>query len=128
MAWLGLTCLGLCINSIIWKGNTIDWAPVWCDICEFTRCLTEILKPLIIFFSVTRLFYGVTIGIPAASLCINRRLYSIASVRKVTISRADKRNQIAVDLAIGLGIPIIFIIFRKCFVSILTLRSASNLF
>ena len=80
------------------------------------------------FFSVTRLFYGVTIGIPAASLCINRRLYSIASVRKVTISRADKRNQIAVDLAIGLGIPIIFIIFRKCFVSILTLRSASNLF
>jgi len=35
MAWLGLTCLGLCINSIIWKGNSIDWAPVWCDICEF---------------------------------------------------------------------------------------------
>jgi len=35
MAWVGLACLGLCVNSILWNGNTVNWAPVWCDICEF---------------------------------------------------------------------------------------------
>ncbi|KAF5353506.1 hypothetical protein D9756_007973 [Leucocoprinus leucothites] len=93
MAWSGLSCLGLCINSIIWNGNAINWAPVWCDI--FTRFMV-----------------GVNYAIPAASLCINRRLYHIASVRKVTISRAEKRRQIAVDLAIGLGIPILGMILQ----------------
>lgn len=49
----------------------------------------------------------------AASLCISRRLYLIVSVRKVIITRAEKRSQIAVDLAIGLIIPIIYMILRK---------------
>ena len=126
MAWLGLTCLGLCINSIIWKGNSIDWAPVWCDICEFHHAPYRDIEVLL-YFPVTRLFYGINIGIPAASLCINRRLYLIASVRKVTISKADKRNQIVVDLAIGLGIPIIFIICRKYLAKQLS-NSSSNFF
>jgi pheromone a factor receptor len=56
---------------------------------------------------------GVNVAIPACSLCISRRLYYIASVRTVTISKAEKRRQIMVDLAIGLGMPIIFMILRK---------------
>jgi len=35
MIWTGLACLNQFINSIIWNGNAIDFAPVWCDICEF---------------------------------------------------------------------------------------------
>jgi len=58
-------------------------------------------------------------GLPAAALCANRRVYLIASVRKVTISRAERQRQVAVDLAIGLGLPIIFLILRKNLVSIL---------
>ena len=52
-------------------------------------------------------------AIPATWLCVNRRIYLITSVRKVTISRADKRRQVVVDLTIGLGLPIIFLILRK---------------
>ena len=33
LAWVGLECLILGINSIIWNHNTVNWAPVWCDIC-----------------------------------------------------------------------------------------------
>ena len=35
LAWVGLESLFLGINSIIWNNNTINWAPVWCDICRF---------------------------------------------------------------------------------------------
>jgi pheromone a factor receptor len=89
MLWTGLGCLGLGINSIVWRDNAINWAPVYGDIW-------------------TKFFVGLIIAIPAASLCINRRLYHIASVRTVTNSKADKRRAVMVDLAIGLGIPVIY--------------------
>ncbi|KAF9477440.1 fungal pheromone STE3G-protein-coupled receptor [Pholiota conissans] len=88
MIWTGVGCLNLFINSIIWHNNAIDWAPVWCDIS-------------------TRIILSVGIAIPAASLCINRRLYKIASCQTATISRAEKKRAIMVDLAIGLGIPLL---------------------
>lgn len=55
---------------------------------------------------------GAAVGIPAASLCINRRLYHIASVQAVTITRAEKRRAVTVDLAIGLGIPLLEMILH----------------
>ncbi|KAG6819132.1 hypothetical protein H0H93_015052 [Arthromyces matolae] len=88
MIWTAIGCLVLFINSIIWHNNAIDWAPVWCDIS-------------------TRLIIGLSVGIPAASLCINRRLYKIASGTTVSHSRAHKHRAVMVDLAIGLGIPAI---------------------
>jgi len=121
MVWSCLGCLGLCINSIIWNGNANDWAPVWCDICG---CLTEILKPLIVLFPVTRVLVIGGIGLSTASLCATRRIYLIASVRKVVISRAEKRRQVAVDLAIGLGLPIMFLILGENPVS--TFKQPSN--
>nr|AIX99553.1 pheromone receptor [Cyclocybe aegerita] len=90
MIWTAVGCLNLFVNSIIWHNNVVDWAPVWCDICP------EIA---------TRLIVGVSVAIPAASLCINRRLYKIASCQTATISRAQKRRAVMVGLAIGLGIP-----------------------
>lgn len=56
---------------------------------------------------------GTAVAIPAASLCINRRLYRIASVRRVMITKAEKRQQVMVDLAIGLGLPILEMVLRK---------------
>jgi pheromone a factor receptor len=93
MAWTALGCLNGFINSIVWNGNAINWAPVWCDIS-------------------TRFMIGLSVGIPAASLCINRRLYIIASVKTVTVSKAEKRRDIMVDLAIGLGIPLLEMILQ----------------
>ena len=86
---------------------------------EATKCI----------FLVTRVLVIGSFGLPAASLCSSRRIYLIASVRKVTISRAERRRQVAVDLAIGLGLPIIFLILGKNLVSIFERTSnASNLF
>jgi hypothetical protein len=53
-----------------------------------------------------------TIAVSAASLCINRRLYHIASIRVVAATKADKRRAIMVDLAIGVGIPVLVMILR----------------
>jgi len=40
----------------------------------------------------TKLLLGAGIGIPAATLCISRRLYSIAAVQTVSVTRADVRH------------------------------------
>lgn len=55
----------------------------------------------------TRFRIGAAIGIPIASLVINRRLYHIANVSVVSLTRNDKRKNILIDLAIGLGIPVL---------------------
>jgi len=55
---------------------------------------------------------GSSVAIPAASLCINRRLYQIASVSSVTKTRSQKRRDITVDLCIGLGIPLLEMILQ----------------
>ncbi|KAG6811095.1 hypothetical protein H0H92_008983 [Tricholoma furcatifolium] len=89
MIWAGLANLNQAINATVWNGNAINWAPVWCDISS-------------------HFFVGVSIGIPCASLCINRRLYQISAVRSVTITKAEKRRAVMIDLAIAIGIPMIY--------------------
>ena len=39
MFWTGIAVLNMFINSIIWDGNAINSAPVWCDICTYTFIL-----------------------------------------------------------------------------------------
>ncbi|KAG6377725.1 hypothetical protein JVT61DRAFT_14496 [Boletus reticuloceps] len=31
--WVAIACLLECINSVVWRNNTLNPAPVWCDIC-----------------------------------------------------------------------------------------------
>jgi len=88
VVWVGLRCLMSGINSIIWSHNTVNWAPVWCDIS--------------IKFEI-----GVSIAIPATILCINRRLYLLASPTTIIPSKADKNRELIIDLVIGIGLPII---------------------
>jgi len=111
MIWTGLACLNQFINSVVWNGNAVNRAPVWCDICkckdivDFKQSLTDGIA--------SRLIVGTAVAIPAASLCINRRLYHIASVTTVRINKAEKRRAVMVDLAIGLGLPILEMILRE---------------
>ncbi|KAL4070140.1 pheromone A receptor-domain-containing protein [Scleroderma yunnanense] len=93
MIWTSLGCLNLFINSVVWNSDVINKAPVWCDIS-------------------TRFMIGLAVAIPSASLCINRRLYHIVSVDSVTKTRAEKRRDVLVDLAIGLGIPVLEMILQ----------------
>ncbi|KAF7331661.1 Pheromone B alpha 1 receptor [Mycena kentingensis (nom. inval.)] len=88
MIWTGLACLVLFINSIVWQGNMLDMAPTWCDIS-------------------THFLNGFNLAIPATSLCINRRLYQIASVRTVTKTKTQQRREIIVDLLISVGLPVL---------------------
>jgi len=56
---------------------------------------------------VVRIQIAMNVAIPACSLCINRRLYKIATTKAVMITSAEKRRGIIIDLLIGLGIPIL---------------------
>ncbi|KAI6043286.1 pheromone A receptor-domain-containing protein [Pisolithus marmoratus] len=82
MIWTGLQCLNLFINSVIWNSNVLNF------------------------------MIGATVALPAASLCINRRLYHIVSVDAVTKTRAEKLCDVLGDLAIGLGIPVLEMILH----------------
>ncbi|KAF9040044.1 pheromone A receptor-domain-containing protein [Panaeolus papilionaceus] len=86
MIWTAISCLIQFINSIIWRDNILDRAVLWCDIS-------------------TRLQVAIGVAIPAASLCINRRLYKIATCQSVSLGHTEKRRAVVIDLAIGLGIP-----------------------
>lgn len=89
-----MASLNFFINSIIWNGNVVNWAPVWCDISA-------------------KIIVGNSVAFPAASLCINRRLYHIACVsRCVPPTRGEKLRAVCVDLAIGVGIPIIVMVLQ----------------
>ncbi|KAI9456129.1 STE3-domain-containing protein [Lactarius psammicola] len=88
IVWAGLGCLNFFINSVIWNSSVKNVAPVWCDIS-------------------TRFIVGLQVGIPAALLVINHRLFKIASRTAALTTRAEKRRALFIDLAIGLGIPLV---------------------
>ncbi|GBE87047.1 hypothetical protein SCP_1002940 [Sparassis crispa] len=79
------------MNSILWRDTVVNFAPVWCDISS-------------------RIIVASAVAIPAASLCINRRLYCIATIKSVSLSWAEKRRAVIIDLTIGLGIPLLQLI------------------
>jgi len=87
MIWTALACLVYFVDSIVWSGNAINWAPVWCDIsmCTFIRSI-PISDGL---YSATRIQIAVGVAWPACNICIVRRLYSIASATAVTTTRAQ---------------------------------------
>jgi pheromone a factor receptor len=88
MIWTALSCLVGFVNSVVWSGNVNNPAPIWCDICESpTPVSTRFL--LSIAPSASKIIIGVSIGIPAATLCISRRLYSLTAVQTVSITRDD---------------------------------------
>ncbi|KIY47096.1 pheromone receptor, partial [Fistulina hepatica ATCC 64428] len=90
MLWASLACLNQFVNSIVWAGNVFNPAPWWCEIS-------------------IRVIFGVSVGIPASSFCIVRRLYHISRTRTVAISPAEKRRSIIIDSAICVVLPLAYI-------------------
>ncbi|KAH9484589.1 Pheromone B alpha 3 receptor [Psilocybe cubensis] len=88
MVWAALGCLNQFINSIVWNHNYVNRAPIWCDIS-------------------TKFMIGLNVAMPAAALCIARRLYHISTLQSITVTRAAKRRHVIVDLLIGLGLPVV---------------------
>ncbi|EIW76325.1 STE3-domain-containing protein [Coniophora puteana RWD-64-598 SS2] len=85
--WTSVMCLAVAVNALVWNDNTENWAPVWCDISS-------------------RLILGGSVAIPAATLCINRRLHQILTLR---YQRHRCVLNVATDTCIGLGIPALVI-------------------
>ncbi|PIL26113.1 hypothetical protein GSI_11867 [Ganoderma sinense ZZ0214-1] len=88
MIWASFACLIQFVNAIVWRETALSVAPVWCDIS-------------------TKFIIGAGVGIPASTLCINRRLYNITSVRSVSITHEEKRRTMIVDLCISVGLPVL---------------------
>ncbi|EIW76322.1 fungal pheromone STE3G-protein-coupled receptor [Coniophora puteana RWD-64-598 SS2] len=87
IGWTSVMCITLGINAIIWNGNYTDWSPIWCDISS-------------------RIIIAGLVGIPASTLCINRRLYQILSLQY----RRRPALNVVCDLCIGLGLPALVIV------------------
>ena len=63
--------------------------------------------------TVVRIQAGLNVAIPAASLCINRRLYKIATAKAVMATPSENRRVVIIDLLIGIGIPILQMMTRE---------------
>jgi hypothetical protein len=114
MIWTGLGCLMQCINSIVWNKNMINRVPVYCDICKSVDP-QSLERPLTLrHLTATRIQVALNVAIPACSLCINRRLYKIATVKAVMITREEKRRAVIQDLVICVGIPILQMVSGEC--------------
>ncbi|EIW83418.1 putative fungal pheromone GPCR STE3-type [Coniophora puteana RWD-64-598 SS2] len=90
MIWVSLACFVQFVNSIAWNGTTANFAPVWCDISS-------------------RFVIATSVAIPASSLCITRRLYLLTTSKTLTRRWADRRRELYIDLAIGVGLPLLVI-------------------
>ncbi|PFH48836.1 hypothetical protein AMATHDRAFT_5419 [Amanita thiersii Skay4041] len=84
------------VNAILWSGNVEKRAIVWCDI-------------------VTKLTLGTMIALPAACLCIMRRLERTASSRKIPLSQKSRRNWFFVDFLICYVVPLLYMLLHLCF-------------
>ena len=89
MIWAAIGCLNQFVNSVVWHGNALNPAPIWCDICEYFSYYHMPDLVLNIDQLASRILVGGAVAIPAASLCINRRLYKIATATTLTNSRQD---------------------------------------
>jgi hypothetical protein len=54
MTWTALASLNFFINSIIWNGNVVNWAPVWCDICQYNPPRVPASLPFLCLIDLTR--------------------------------------------------------------------------
>jgi len=114
MIWVGLGCLLQSINAIVWNKNTINRAPVYCDICKLFD-LSSLENSLTLrHLTATRIQVALSVAVPACSLCIHRRLHKIATMKAAVFTSSEKRRAVIYDLLIGVGLPILQIIAREC--------------
>ncbi|KAG8904082.1 a-factor receptor [Tulasnella sp. 417] len=93
IVWTFVGSLNYLVNSIAWAGNLHNPPWFWCDLS-------------------TALMIALNVGIPTSSLLITHRLYSIATIRQVNISRSDTRRTKYFEIALGVGLPVLAVILR----------------
>ncbi|KAJ7019507.1 pheromone A receptor-domain-containing protein [Mycena alexandri] len=92
--WIVLSCLTQYFNSVVWAENALNSAPVWCEIS-------------------IRVSMAVSVGLPAASLCINRRLCEIVHMPPASVvGEPQKRRAIIVDSFITGLSPALYVVLQ----------------
>ncbi|TDL17305.1 fungal pheromone STE3G-protein-coupled receptor [Rickenella mellea] len=84
--WVGTCCLILFINSVVWRNDVIDRAPIYCDIA-------------------TRILMGCSVSVPACGLCVQRRLYRISVLGPLKFDKHYEVKNFVIDMCICLGFP-----------------------
>ncbi|CAE6475099.1 unnamed protein product [Rhizoctonia solani] len=74
------------VNAIVWGGNVINKAPVWCDISA-------------------KIVIGGNVALPASTLCICRYLAQVASPRHAIANSSDKRRRMIFELCMCALLP-----------------------
>ncbi|KAG8934305.1 a-factor receptor [Tulasnella sp. 417] len=93
IVWAFIGNLNYLVNSISWTGNLHSPPWFWCDLS-------------------TSLIIALNVAIPTSSLLITHRLYSIASIREVNVSKNDSRRAKYYEVILGVGLPVLAVIFR----------------
>ncbi|KAI0316297.1 pheromone A receptor-domain-containing protein [Amylostereum chailletii] len=87
--WLSIWSLDQSVDTVVWSDNADNKAPVWCDISSHIRL-------------------AASVGVPACSLIITRRLCNIARLRTIdAFSKHERRIHCVQDLFVGIGLPIL---------------------
>ncbi|PVG02697.1 STE3-domain-containing protein [Serendipita vermifera] len=84
--WLGL--LISMVNTIVWHGNIRNPYPIWMDICNVY-------------------FVMLPVGIASSTLCVQYKLWTIATTRIVLISEEKMRRQKYTTYFLCVGLPVI---------------------
>ncbi|KZV66810.1 STE3-domain-containing protein [Peniophora sp. CONT] len=88
--WVLVGLLITAIQSIVWRDTVQIIAPVFCDISS-------------------HLAIGLTVGIPACSFVITRRLWLIVSGDS-PMSESHKLREVCIDYFLGIGVPVLSMI------------------
>ena len=72
MIWTALASFVYFVDSILWSGNTINWAPVWCDIGTFrmsSSSPTLIYSVQLFVFKLVLVLHGLLVPFVLSDVC-----------------------------------------------------------
>ncbi|PWN87045.1 fungal pheromone STE3G-protein-coupled receptor [Acaromyces ingoldii] len=91
--WGALGSLTQGTTALLFRNRADNFCPGWCDFSGAVQ-------------------YVYPVGFLAGSLRLLMKLESIASTRQVSQSHADRRHTLVLDIALGLGLPLLMIPLR----------------
>lgn len=123
--WIALGCLISFVSTILWKGDTMTWCPIWCDICRLfwpwttdvgarsdrLACPSNVYPVLLPLLLGGRIYFAIGFAVPRSILCTSRRLHKITAFTTTRLpepaTKREKVRGILSDLAIGVGLPLV---------------------
>jgi pheromone a factor receptor len=75
------------------------------------RCLLSVHS--LFLTTATRIQVALAVALPASSLCINRLLYRVATMKSAETTDAENRRIVIIDFLIGVGIPALQMFLRE---------------